>query len=92
MLTIICILGIVEVIYGLFVLLSIISPYSIRVSLNNKNKNNWNKYHGIDRICWGFAFIFFSLWGLKIGYSTLNITLAIAGIVFALIASFKIKS
>ena len=85
------IVGIIEIIYGLLVVLNIITPYSIKVSKNKKD-HNWNKYHGATRICWGFAFVFFALWGLQIGYSILNIALGVAGVILALIASFKIKS
>jgi len=92
MLFFLCILGIAEIIYGLLISFSIIVPYSIRVSLNDKDQKNWKKYHGAAKICWGFAFIFFTLWGFKIGYNLLNITLAIVGLIIGLIAIFKIKN
>lgn len=86
------ILGIIELIYGILIFYSIITPYSIKASLSDNEQQSWNKHFGLSRMGWGIAFIFFVLWGLKIGSNFVNIIVTILGLIIAIIAPLRIKN
>lgn len=87
------ILGTIEIVYGLLIRFYVVTPYAIKVSLkNSKSRKTWNMHHGTSKIFWGSSVIFLSLCQLHIGYSKLNLALAVVGLILALYASFNITS